>query len=213
MNKRVVYIVGGGSSLDGFCFDDLRDKETIAVNKSALTVPDPTYTITADSGIFQQIQEGLLSDINTMKVLVTNADHCSMKRINKEFVHVRTGYVYDLLCMDMIIQNKGCDGIGFSFADFRTGYNSGFCAFQFAVLLGYTHICLLGMDMDASGKHYSQYGGGRIAEKTMDKFYFNFVLALGLVHKETDIKVFSCSPISRLNNIIPYMSFQETCNL
>jgi len=202
--SRRVYIIGGGDSLRGYDFDKLRDVKTIAVNVSALDVPNPTYSITADSSIFRRIQEGYFKGVKTTWVLVTNEAHCTMKWKDGRFVH-KDGFVYDLFCVDVVIRNAGVDGIGFSFNDFRTGYNSGFCGFQLAVLLGYDEIHLLGFDM--GGKHYhDRYGANKkISNGNFDKFYKNFVVALKtLKEKKPNIRVVSRSRVSRLNGMIPY---------
>ena len=201
---RKVYIVGGGKSLSGYDFSKLKNEDTIAVNVSALDVPNPTYCITADSSIFRRVQEGRFKGIDTTWVLVTNPEHCSMKFRDGKFVH-KDGFVYNLFCMNMVIRNAGVEGIGFSFSDFRTGYNSGFCALQLAVLLGYDEIHLLGFDMQ--GLYYHQHYGPtkQIAINTFEKFYKNFVLALNILKDRTSIKVISRSKISRLNSIIPYI--------
>jgi len=206
--EREVYIVGGGQSLKGYNFNHLKDKDTIAVNVSALDVPNPTYCITADSSIFRKVQEGYFKDVNTTWVLVTNPEHCSMKFRDGKFVH-KNGFVYNLFCMNIVIRNAGIEGIGFTFSDFRTGYNSGFCALQLAVLLGYDKIHLLGFDL--IGMHYHKHYSSkqRIAVKTFEKFYQNFVLALGILKTKTNIKVISHSAVSRLNAIIPYKSLRE----
>ena len=116
--SRDVFIIGGGSSLKGFDFSRLKNKETIAVNMSALDVPNPTYCITADSNIFRKVQEGYFNGVETTWVLVTNPNHCTMKWQDGKFVH-KNGFVYNLFCMNMIIRNAGVEGIGFSFADFK----------------------------------------------------------------------------------------------
>jgi len=201
--NREVFIIGGGKSLDGYDFNRLKDKDTIAVNVSALDVPNPTYCITADSSIFRKVQEGYFKDVNTTWVLVTNPEHCSMKFRDGKFVH-KNGFVYNLFCMNMVIRNAGVEGIGFTFSDFRTGYNSGFCALQLAVLLGYDVIHLLGFDLTGSHYHKHYSPNQQIAVKTFEKFYQNFVLALGIIKTQTNIKVISHSPVSRLNRIIPY---------
>ena len=200
---RKVFIIGGGKSLDGYDFNRLKDKDTIAVNVSALDVPNPTYCITADSSIFRKVQEGYFKDIDTTWVLVTNPEHCSMKFRNGKFVH-KNGFVYNLFCMNMVIRNAGVEGIGFSFSDFRTGYNSGFCALQLAVLLGYDKIHLLGFDLVGAHYHKHYSSNQRIGVKDFEKFYQNFVLALGILKTQTNIKVISRSKISRLNSIITY---------
>jgi len=127
MQNREVFIIGGGSSLQGFNFSRLRNKDTIAVNMSALDVPNPTYCITADSTILRKIQEGYFKSVKTTWVLITNPDHCTMKWQDGIFRNIKNGFVYNLFCVNMVIHNAGVDGIGFSFADFKTGYNSGFC--------------------------------------------------------------------------------------
>ncbi len=205
--KKAIYIIGGGSSLKGFDFQRLKDKDTIAVNVSAFDVPNPTYCITADSGIFQKLQEGKFDGIKTTWVLVTNPNHCSMKWKGGVFKNVRTNYVYNLFAANMVIRNAGIEGLGFSFDDFRTGYNSGFCAFQLAVLFRYKTIHLLGMDLTEGGHYHTRYSG-RISNSELDKFYRNFVLALQIIKRKTKIEVISHSKISRLNKYIPYKSLE-----
>jgi len=206
-----VFIIGGGSSLKGFPFSQLKDKDTIAVNVAAFDVPNPTYCITGDSGIFRKIQEGYFKDIKTTWIMVTNLLHPKMKWKDGRFKHTQSGYVYNLFCVDMLIRSSGLEGIGFSFNDFKTGYNSGFCAFQLAVLLRYKKIYLLGIDLCKGLRttHYhKRYGTTKkIDDKLLDRFYDNFVLALKIMKQESDIEVISCSPVSRLNEFIPYQAF------
>jgi len=202
-----VYIIGGGSSLKGFDFKQLEDKDTIAVNVSAFDVPNPTYCITADSGIFRKLQEGYFDRIKTSWVVVSNPNHCSMKWKDGKFTG-KHGFVYNLFTPNILIRNAGTDGIGFSFSDFRTGYNSGFCAFQLAILLRYKKIHLLGFDLHKNVKqiHYhNKYHNTRtISDNSFEKFYNNFALALKIIKEKTDIKVVSHSSISRLNKILTY---------
>ena len=215
MNEEV-YIVGGGRSLKGFNFQDLTDLTTIAVNEAALDVPNPNYCVTADSSTFRKLNKGYFKEvINTTWVLVSNPDHCTMKMQNGQFKNIKTGYVYNLFAANMIIKNAGCDGIGFSFKDFRTGYNSGFCAFQLAVLLGYTKIHLLGFDFVKGGiSHYhGRYSDKTIQNSTLDQFYDNFVLAFNILkEKRPDIKIISHSSISRLNGLVKYKPFKLPAN-
>ena len=153
-----IYIIGDGPSLKEFDFNQLKGLDTIAVNVAALDAPDPTYCITADSGQFRKLCEGFYDSINTTWVVVTNPNHSAMKWKNGRFQHVSSNYVYNLLTPNIVIKNAGTEGIGFSFNDFRTGYNSGFYALQLAVLLRYKRIHLLGIDL-VTGKHYhDRYG-------------------------------------------------------
>jgi hypothetical protein len=206
-----VFIIGGGSSLRDFNFNSLKDKDTIAVNMAALDVPEPTYCITADSSIFQKIQQGFFEKVNTTWVLVTNDKHCTMQMKDGKFQNIKNSFVYNLFCVNMVIRNAGVEGIGFTFKDFKTGYNSGFCGLQLAVLLGFKRIYLLGFDLMSNNRcHYhDRYNGRKINSKIFDKYYNNFVIALERIKEQTDIEVFSCSKISQLNNIIPYVSFDN----
>jgi len=213
-HRNEIFIVGGGPSLIGFPFNQLKDRDTIAVNMAAFDVPNPTYCITADSGIFRKIQEGYFKGINTTWVMVTNAEHCSMKFRDGRFKNEKTGFVHNPFCVNLLIRNAGTDGIGFAFKNFKTGYNSGFCAFQLAILLRYKKIYLLGFDLNPNSTkcHYhNRYQGGtkKINRRHLDRYYNNFKLAFEIIKKETDIKVFSCSKGSRLNSLISYIPFGE----
>ena len=215
MNDKEIFVVGCGPSLKDFDFSLLKNKTTIAVNMVALDVPEPTFSITADSSILKKIQDGFFKDVKTTWVLITNPNHCTMKWIGGKFVNAHTGFVYNLFCVNMIIRNAGVEGIGFTFNDFKTGYNSGFCAFQLAVLLGYERIYLLGIDLTKQDNSYhygNRYSGKTIGKNEFEKFYDNFVLALEIIQDQTDIQVISCSAISRLNKIIPYKPFSEIVN-
>lgn len=214
LERKEIFIIGGGSSLQGFPFRKLKDKDTIAVNVAALDVPNPTYCITADSGIFRKLQKGYFKEVDTTWVIVTNPEHATMKWRDGKFIHIGTGFVYNLLIPNMVIRNSGTDGIGFSFKDFKTGYNSGFCAFQFAVLLGYKKIYLLGFDLNlnTTKSHYHdryQKGLMKINDKDLNRYYANFKLAFEIIKEKTDIKVISCSKGSRLNQLISYIPFGE----
>ena len=204
-----VYIIGGGSSLNDYDFSALENKDTIAVNVAALDVPNPTYCITADSTIFRRLENGEFSHIDTAWVLVSNANHCTLQmQPNGSFKNIRTGFVHDLFAFNMVIRNHGVEGIGFRWQDFRTGYNSGFCALQLAVLLGYKEIHLLGFDMRSHPQshkcHYHNRYRRRITQGTFQKYLTNFIVALKILKDKTDIKVYSRSSISILNEYIEY---------
>lgn len=213
MSNRPVYVVGGGVSLRGFSFHRLKDLDTIAINEAVRDVPHPTYSITADSGTMRKCQDGYFNGIETTWVWVTNPDHCSMKWNNGRFKHVKSGYIYNLFTPNMLIRNNGVDGIGKTFSDFKTGYNSGFCGFQLAYLLGYGPIYLLGFDLRGEGgqTHYhDRYQEKRINQDRLDLYFNNFMKALRVIEKETDVQVISCSESSRLNEIISFMTFDDT---
>lgn len=202
MNKDI-YIIGGGSSLKGFDFERLRDKASIAVNMAALDVPDPTYCLTADSSIFRKLQDGIFSKVDTSWVVIINGNHCTMQKQDGRIVHKNSGYVYDLLCPTMTIRDSGHSGLGFTFKDFKTGYNSGFCAFQLAVLLGYERIHLLGIDLYDGLHYHNRYGAGKISNPDLKRYVDCFKQALEILQAETKVEVFSYSANSPLSSHIP----------
>jgi len=203
-----IYLIGGGPSLQGFDFSTLQHKTTIAVNMSALDVPTPTFSITADSTILKRLQEGEFKNVKTTWVLVTNPDHCTMKFKDGQFKNIRTGYVYNTFVANIVIRNAGVEGLGFSFNDFRTGYNSGFCALQLAILLKYNVIHLLGFDLTGDKKkcHYHKYyKGNGISDENFNRYLMCFIEALTILKNHTHIKVISHSKISQLNDYIEYV--------
>jgi len=207
-----IFIVGGGPSLKGFPFEQLKDRNTIAVNVAAFDVPNPTYCITADSSIFRKVQEGRFKEIDTTWVIVLTPNHPVMQFKDGRIQRRNSNFVYNPFCVNIIIKYMKCEGLGFSFKDFRTGYNSGFCAFQLAVLLRYKKIYLLGFDLNLSPNscHYhKRYKHRRINNKDLQCYFDNFKLAFEIIKKKTNIEVFSCSKTSRLNQLIPYVPFEE----
>ena len=208
MYTKEVYIIGGGTSLKGFDFNKLKNKTTIAVNKSCLTVPNLDYFITMDFTALKKIGMGLVAPYIGTRVFIANFAKPYLKEINGQIVDTRFNLVYTLNDFNMIIKSQVEKGIGFDFRDFRTGNNSGYCALQFAVLMGFNPIYLLGIDLTiAEGTHF--HGGyGEIKEsfqKKLDLYYQSFVQGLKeLKEKKPNIKVYSCSKISKLNNILEY---------
>jgi len=208
-----VYIIGGGPSLKDFDFSLLADKCTIAVNKSIFHVPNPSYFISVDYTFLRKVSKGLFHSITAKKFFVADFSCSFLKEIDKQITDTRYNMVYDLRDYNFLIRAQRQDGIGYTFENFRTGRNSGFCALQLAVILGFKRIYLLGVDLNQQGKtHYHEGYGER--SKTfipkLDKYYDYFRIALEQLKSERpDIQVISCSSRSRLNDTIPYCSVEE----
>ncbi len=213
MNKNV-YIIGGGYSLKGFDFNKLKDKDTITINKSIFHVPNPTYFITCDYSFIHRLRHSNLAhnfETNKAVKFFIVQSHLSYL-IEKEgkIIDIRTNkYIYDLKNFDVIIKSYKSEGVGFSWNDFRNGINSGFCALQIAILLGYKNIYLLGFDLDVKNEntHFHEGYGQSINSfrKKLDKYLEYYQKALTyLKNQKPEIKIYSCSKISKLNNIIPY---------
>jgi len=205
MNKKV-FVIGGGTSLRDFDFNKVKDETTIAVNKSYYHVPNLNYFVTIDFTVLRKIGNNINSPAT--KIFIANFSVPSLQEIDGRIIDTRWNLVYDLKAFDIIIKSRKKDGIGFTFKDFRTGGNSGYCALQLAIALGYTEINLLGMDLVVNNGTHFHGGYGELPQtfsKKLDPYYDSFRKGLEeLKIKRPDIKVYSCSKISRLNSILEY---------
>ena len=208
-----VFIVGGGPSLAGFDFSSLTDRCTIAVNKSVFHIPNPNYFISVDYTFLRKVSKAVFNSIPAKKFFVADFSHPFLKEVNKQITDTRYNMVYDLSDYNILIRAYKQEGIGYTFEDFRTGRNSGFCALQLAIILGFKKIYLLGIDLNKQGKtHYHEGYGEKVKTfvPKLDEYYNYFRIGLKQLQQERpDIQVFSCSPDSRLHNIIPYCSTKE----
>lgn len=210
--KKEVYIVGGGYSLRNKNLMWLQNKDTICVNKSIFYVPAPTYFISMDYTFFGKIKRQLSAFLNipAVKYFVINFAHPNIKEIDGKIIDTRWGSIrYNSLDKyAKSIRSYKRKGIGLSISDFRNGGNSGFCALQLAVLLGYKKIYLVGIDLQVGRKTHFHGGYGESKNnfaKKLDRYFYYFRLGLKeLKEKAPDIEVYSCSEVSKLNELIPY---------
>jgi len=215
--KDSVFIVGGGPSLKNFDFNFLKGKDVIAVNKAVFDVPDPKYFITVDYTFINKVTREKLKTINCKKVFVVDTAYDFIKKINGVYVDTRCNLKYtDLDIFDRIIEAKNQDGFGYSFDKFSTGINSGYCALQLAIILGYKNIYLLGFDFRSISKktHYHEgYGQNwKVFNKTLDLYLNKFRAGLEQLKVDGKINVYSCSKISKLNRILEYSNIVEPAN-
>lgn len=203
MNRDKVFIIGGGTSLKDFDFGLLKNVDTIAVNYAAKNMLEnpPTYFLTADSGV---IVKSVLADfwgINSITVVVMGEEHPNFQRAK--------GFLNDF---DMRIRPYRTDTgkIGFEYDRFVTGKNSGFCALQFAVLLGYSNIYLLGFDLSKNedGNKY-WYPNESKNSSPYDLFLKHFITGINEIHTKSGLKVFLSSKPSRLEPYMQFVSVQE----
>ncbi|MHA1690362.1 MAG: hypothetical protein ACTSU7_01865 [Candidatus Heimdallarchaeaceae archaeon] len=214
-----IFIVAGGSSLTNFDFNLLRNKNTIVVNKAILDVPNPTFFITVDFTFLRKVGIHNIQSKDTTKVFIACLHFPYMQEQGGRIVDTRSGLVYDLSDFDMIIKSRADEGIGFQFKDFRNGLNSGFCALQFAVILGCKKIYLMGVDLcpgpnkdsTVTKTHYHGGYGESVASFStkLEKYCIRFVDGIRQIQDNTDIEVISLSPISRLNGQIDYIDYRD----
>jgi len=212
------FVVGGGPSLKGFDFELLRNQTTIVSGKTIFDLPNPDYFITTDYTMINYLKKWGLYDqwkaMNCLKFFVANCISDVIQIKDGEITDVRYGLKYELQDFNEIVICKSAKSIGYNFENFNSGYNSGFCSFQLAVLLGYNPIYLVGMDMGSSGEDTHHHGGYGKSVKKMNenlyhyKMHFLHVLERLKIEKP-NLKVISCSPISALNTVIEYKPIEE----
>lgn len=213
MNKEV-FVMAGGMSLQNYNLRWFRFKDTITINKSIFYIPSPDYFITIDQTLLKKItdkQRKQLKKLKCEKIFIANfgSGHLIERHSDGAIIDKRWNLKYKLDDFNTVIKSNKISGIGLDWNDFRTGDNSGFCGLQLAILKGYTVINLVGMDL-VTFKGQTHFHGGygeseRRFQQKLVKYYKYWEDGLNeLKIKRPDIKVYSCSPISSLNKIIPY---------
>jgi hypothetical protein len=196
--NKDIYVIGCGQSLEGFSWPLLASKTTIAVNGALQDVPNPDFFITADSRIANMYPKANFYNTSAFRVLVMGRDHTRW-----QFVH------RNISCWHKHIIPARFDGqIGFSEDAFATGQCSGFCGMQLAVLLGAECIHLLGFDFcgTGGGNYHGRYSSNALR---WNEFLVYFNIAIGILCQH-NIAVISHSPISKLNDTIPYAPLEES---
>lgn len=191
--KKRVFIVGGAPSVSDVDLSLLKKEDVICVNKSIELFENPTHFITMDYTFFSKIDDPNLHILekakNTYFILNTTNKNIFVtdnkqnvlidKRNNIRYAHLDK--------FSNVIQSKNVNQFGDSFDNFAHGENSGFCAIQLALLLGYEEINLIGFDVLSSPNagnrtHYHDgYNGAttilhRAAtyQKNFEKAFLNF---------------------------------------
>jgi len=166
-----------------------------------------------DYTFLSKVDRGVFNSISAKKFFVADFSHPFLKEDNKRIVDTRYDLIYNLQGYDLLIRARKQKGIGYAFNDFRTGRNSGFCAFQLAVIFGFKKIYLLGIDLNKQETTHYHGGYGENAasfNSKLDTYYNYFKIGLEeLKQDKPDIQVISCSKVSRLNSCIKYLSIDE----
>jgi len=201
------WVIGGGPSGKKKIETD---DDLIVVNKDIFRYPLAKYFVTMDNrfAIWELNGKNGATPKFPTKIFIANAA-CEHLRIKNGIVDQRWGISYDLSHYDWIIRSCAVGGIGTSWNDFRSGGNSGFCAFQLALLLGYKEIHLVGFDLgivDGKTHHHDGYTKCKDDYKTAFSNYRNrFVDAVRYdLPKFKDVKVINHSPTSMLKDFLGY---------
>ena len=212
-----VFIVGGGPSINNVQLDHLKNEDTICVNAAINFVPNPTYFITMDYSYFDPKRK-----INTVDDVVKKSQHSyfvlntqngNIKNINNKITDVRHNFVYkDLDKFDRVIPSSAHSmpktGFGLDTNNFSHGNNSGFCAIQLAILLGYEEIYLVGYDLGISSNetHFNKlYDKSPLGFKNKVTAYRDIITHSINLLKESDskAKIMSITPtaLSNVNEV------------
>ena len=218
LHKDSCFVIAGGSSLKDFDFSVLKDKTTFVSNKTIFDVPNANYFITTDYTFLNYLKKNSLYDEwkqhSADKFFVANCISDVIQNVNGQITDVRYNLNYELQDVDNIIICKSAKSVGFDFEHFNSGYNSGFSSFQLALIMGYKKIYLLGMDLNFKDEDTHYHGGYGKSSSRMNQnligYANHFIDVVKKLNKERpDIEVISCSPISVLNDFIPYKDIKE----
>lgn len=208
--KQECYVLAGGPSLKDFDYSKLEGKDVITINKSFFSYPKAKYFITMDHSFLTKHSKinKQLKNSKATKIFIANFCFPFMEEKDGRIVDTRWNIIYKLNAFDVIIKSYYREHFGFELNEFHNGQNSGYCAVQLAILLGYKEINLLGIDLNVTDKTHHHEGYGEAMERFTPKlaeYYDYFKRAiLDLQEKETDIEIYSCSKISKLNKFLKY---------
>lgn len=207
-----IFIIGGGMSVREIDYSKIEGKDLIVINKTVLDFPNAKYFVTMDYSMLLKLsrQGKDISKITSTKVFIANFVPKYMKEINGHIVDTRFDLIYDLSSFDMIIKSRKLEGFGYEWNDFRHGNNSGSCAVQFAILMGYQKINLIGFDMcvhTATHYHGGYHEGRDSFRAKVEKYRETFHKAI-VEDLKPEIKIWSCSSISKLNSVLKYRSIK-----
>lgn len=212
-NGKDIYIVGGGPSLKKFNFERLKNKTTIATNMAIFDVPEADYFITVDYTFLKKMGSltGKFLSNKSSKFFIVNLANNYLKESNGNITDNRFNWVYDLSLFDIIIKSRQACGFGFSFNDFRSGTNSGYCAIQLAILMGYTRIHLLGIDLTVRVRtHYHRkYRNNPKFARALNTHVSYFISGIEQL-KTSGVELISRSDISLLNKTIEHIPLDSS---
>lgn len=181
-DDKTLYIIGGGSSLKGFNWELLRDKNVLSINRAFQAVPWAIATFWTDSRFYKWYQKDI-------------------KRFKGIKIACRYSQLYDK--DTILVRSTGGAGVDEYPYHIRAGNNSGFAALNVGYHLGANKIYLIGYDMrseqNATHWHdgYVTSHNHDIYERAMIKDFANSQK----YYKKLKVKLYNANPDSMLTHI------------
>lgn len=203
------FVIGGGPSIldltsNGFDFNKLKDKITIGTNK-AYKLLTPTYLLWMDNYFWRNFKD----EIKKVDCIKFCPDHIVKKEkiTDKNIYAVRrdSGQGCDIRNLPETLTGK------VSFWN-----NSGVAALRLAYIMGCRPIYLVGIDLlkkDLKGRErfhndYEKTRNGKVGVSRYQQFLKSFEVTVRSIRNKR-VRVYSCSPISPLNDIVPFVDLRE----
>lgn len=195
------FIIGGGPSVStildsGFDFKkEFKDEITFGINK-AYHLLMPTYLVFGDAYFWNHFGTEI-KKLSCMKIVPDNIIH--NYRDDTMIILKRSQTPKDVLPVSLAAP--------VSFIN-----NSGLAALRIAYAMGCNPVYLIGIDVkiteDGKTHYHDFYSGLRVTPPSRYRqFYNEFDRTITALKGKCE--VFSCSDISALNNLIPYIPIQE----
>ena len=196
MSKKTCWIMGGGPThqiVNPNC-------AVFATNRSIEDYPLADFFVTMDYSFVENFRPKPMGSsffiINKTKPYLSVSDVVEDTRFGKK---------YDLSDFDVTIKSTQESGFGKKFFDFSNGSNTGHCAIQLALLLGYKEIHLNGIDMAVTDRtHYhSGYGVSCTAwQDRTTRYLENLQPGLRMAKSYFGANLISHSPIFPFNHLV-----------
>jgi len=207
-----IFIIGGGHSLLNCNPAKFKNVKTIVINKSLFFILKADYFITMDYSFLRKINtvKRKFDKSTATKFFVANFDNDYIIEKNGQIINSKPNkeVVWDLNQFDIIIKSRKMAGISTTWKGFRTGFNSGYCGLQLALLLGYKNIYLYGIDLNID--RITHFHGGyrqnvRTFQERLEQYYEYFKIGLEECKRlYPNVNIYSTSKKSRLNALLKY---------
>ena len=204
------FIIGGGPSIinikkSGFNFDILQKEITVGVNK-AYNLFTPTYLIWTDAYFWKAFRSELIK--------LRSIKFCPIKIVRKFSINKK-----DIYSLKRDKDSKKSTYVSSLSNSVPMWNNSGVTALRIAYILGLNPIYLIGIDLiikDLKGRtHFHKaYNKNRVAKTTFkryNKFFESFKKTIKDL-EDIGVKIYSCSKVSRLNELIEYKKIDDLFN-